>query len=91
MNTTDVQKLADLARLSISDEEALSLSKDMENILGYIKQIEQARVDFIDEPVMLVNVVREDIQEDTNQDTNDQIIANMPDTDGRFLKVKKIL
>lgn len=91
MNTTDIQKLADLARLDITDSEATSLSSDLDKILEYIKQIETAPVDFISEENMLVNVLREDEVEESSADTQDKIINNMPEKSGRFLKVKKIL
>ncbi len=91
MNTTDIQKLADLARLDITDDEATALSSDLDGILEYIKQIDTAPVGFIAEENILVNVLREDEVDSASDDVTDKIIHNMPEKSGRFLKVKKIL
>ena len=40
MEIKDVEKLVELSRIEVSDEEKENLAKDLESILGYIKQIE---------------------------------------------------
>jgi aspartyl/glutamyl-tRNA(Asn/Gln) amidotransferase C subunit len=44
MNIEDVSKLAELARIELSEEEKKSLLEDMQGILEYVKQIEETEV-----------------------------------------------
>ncbi len=41
ISTNDVKKLAALARIKLTAEEEEKLAKDMESILGYVKQIKE--------------------------------------------------
>lgn len=87
----DILKLATLARLSVTDEQAQKLVTDMDSILGYVEQISD--VDVIDTPLSseYINVVREDIATEIPEQYTDNIIDEMPDHEGRYLRVKKIL
>lgn len=87
----DILKLATLARLSVTDEQAQKLVTDMDSILGYVKQISD--VDILDTSLSseYINVVREDIATEIPEQYTDNIIDEMPDHEGRYLRVKKIL
>lgn len=92
MNTDDIQKLAGLARLSITDEEAGALSNDMNAILGYIKQIENAHIETGEKTTPVVqNVTREDVASDSNFDTQSRIKMNFPKEKNGYLEVNKII
>ena len=39
MNIKDVENLAELARIELTEEEKKEILSDMESILGYVKQI----------------------------------------------------
>ena len=62
MNIKDVEILAKLARIELKEDEKKELLSDMDSILGYVKQIENAEVDI--QPSMLnsenYNVWRKD-------------------------------
>lgn len=92
MNIADVEKLAELARLAIPQEEKESFLRDLNSILGYINQIEEISVDSNKIPKFdLVNVMREDVvQNETGTYTN-RLINEMPEHKDGFLKVKQIL
>ena len=89
MQIKDVENLAELARLELSDEEKQEILKDMDGILAYVGQIESLQVEA--NPVYEVkNVWREDVEE--NRDfSKDLIIEQFPEKQDNFLKVKKIL
>ena len=93
MNLQDVENLAELARLDISQVEKESLIKDFEGILGYVQQIESV---VIDEEVISGNEYaphnawRED-EEVVRDFSLDSIKEQFPEAQGDFLKVKKIL
>lgn len=90
MNIKDVENLAELARLELNEEEKVQLLKDMEGILGYVKQIESVEVEDMDSQYDTFNVWREDKEED-REFSKDGIIKQFPDSQDNFLKVKKIL
>jgi aspartyl-tRNA(Asn)/glutamyl-tRNA(Gln) amidotransferase subunit C len=90
MNIKDVENLAELAKLELSNEEKESLLHDMEGILGYVKQIEEVEVGDIKPTAMHYNSWRED-KEEPRDFSRDSIIEQFPDQQDGFLKVKKIL
>ncbi len=91
MNTDDVLKLATLARIDVSTDEAESLTNDMNKILDYIKQIEGAHVEMAVPNVTQTNVVREDVVSSSSDDTVALIKQNFPKQKNGFLEVNKII
>jgi aspartyl-tRNA(Asn)/glutamyl-tRNA(Gln) amidotransferase subunit C len=90
MDIKGVENLAELARIELTEEEKKSLLKDMEGILGYIKQIEEVKLDDIKPSHDLVNIWREDKPEKRDF-SPDFLTGQFPDAQDGFLKVKKIL
>ena len=90
MNIKDVENLAELARLELTEEEKRELLSDMDSILGYVKQIEEVQIDKVDPEYSVYNVWRED-QDQAREFSSDLIIEQFPDKQNGFLKVKKIL
>ncbi len=90
MNIKDVESLAELAKLQLSDDEKKSLLSDMEGILGYVKQIESVEVGDIQPSHDLENIWREDILE-SREFSKELIKEQFPASKDGFLKVKKIL
>ncbi len=92
MDKNEVQKLAKLARVSISDDEAESLSHEFESILNYVGEIKNANVSTTSTPNITVRYV---MREDTNPHEtglySEDLIREMPSSEGNHLKVKKIL
>jgi aspartyl-tRNA(Asn)/glutamyl-tRNA(Gln) amidotransferase subunit C len=90
MNIQDVENLAKLARIELGEEEKKEILSDMESILGYIKQIEEVKVDEVNGDHKVYNAWREDAVEDRK--FNDKLVTSQfPDAQDGFLKVKKIL
>jgi len=89
----DIKKLAKLARITLTQEEESKLPKEVDSILSYVAQLKEV-VSSVNEEKQageLRNVVRED-SNPTNTGTNTKdIVANMPDSQDDYLKVKKIL
>jgi aspartyl/glutamyl-tRNA(Asn/Gln) amidotransferase C subunit len=100
MQLEDVKKLADLARIDMGEEEMKEIVKDFDPILAYVGQVQEAsklasaRQDLAEkksEDYFLHNVMREDVITNNRGQFTDKIIAEMPDTQDGFLKVKQIL
>jgi aspartyl-tRNA(Asn)/glutamyl-tRNA(Gln) amidotransferase subunit C len=93
MEKKDVEHLAQLARIAITDKEAESLAKDMTSILGYISDIEKITGSKEKEKVVgpLFNVMREDTDAHEPGIYSEDLLNLMPERHGDYLKVKKIL
>lgn len=94
ISTDDVQKLADLAHLSVSDSDAEQLAVEMEAILAYVQDVKSVVADVrgdTHEKAPLRNVMRDDVVTNEPGQYTDVVVAQFPDRDGTALKVKKIL
>lgn len=92
MQLEDIKKLAEIARIDIEEGELLELARDFENILGYVSHINEAGVDYDDTlDANLKNIYREDEITNSGGEFTKDIINEMPDSEGDFLRVKKIL
>ena len=60
MDIKDVENLAELARIELSEDEKRAILKDMEGILAYVKVVEEVEVADIKPEYGLRNVWRED-------------------------------
>lgn len=90
MNIQDVEKLAELARIDISEEEKKSLLKDFDSILAYVDMIRSAEAGEDVAVPDLHNVWREDALA-PKEFSRELIVEQFPDKQDDFLKVKKIL
>jgi aspartyl-tRNA(Asn)/glutamyl-tRNA(Gln) amidotransferase subunit C len=91
MNRDDVKNLAELARLSISDEQADDYLKDFQSILGYIDTLNTVEVSEADDQHVLTNIVREDDDAYEAGEFTSDILDNAPHHEDGYLKVNKIL
>jgi aspartyl-tRNA(Asn)/glutamyl-tRNA(Gln) amidotransferase subunit C len=100
MDIKDVENLANLARIELSEDEKREILSDMKGILEYVKVVEKVEADDVALEYNLKNVWRED-QADDREFSRELITEQFPDAQparphegaggGRFLKVKKIL
>lgn len=95
MEIKDVEKLAELAKIELNEEEKATVLKDMGGILEYVKVVEQVEVPDVEQEYNLKNVWREDLSVQNGSKasvfSDDLIIKQFPDSQDGFLKVKKIL
>jgi aspartyl-tRNA(Asn)/glutamyl-tRNA(Gln) amidotransferase subunit C len=85
----DVQKLADLARLSVPEDEQKSLTKDLDAILGFIDQIQSRDASVVSVTPDKLNVFREDIIAPVSSAYD--LVEAAPSHQDRFVKVPKII
>ena len=87
----DVENLANLARIELSEDEKNSLLSDMEDILGYVSQIESIPTKEVSEEFPVRNVMRDDVVTHIKGQYTEDLLSNAPAREGNWLKVKKIL
>ena len=93
MNIKDIENLAALARLELTEKEKEGLLSDMDSILGYVKQIEEMKVEEVEAEYGVYNVWREDSPAVASVESfsREFITEQFPSSKDGFLKVKKIL
>lgn len=93
LSKDEVKRIAQLARLEISDKEAEKYSKELSGILEFVKKLYEADTEGI-EPIAHItgakNMMREDKVIEYSKETKDGIIDNFPEKKDRFDKVKAV-
>ena len=93
MTKEEIVQLSTLARITLTEDEVETLQGEISSILEYVSQID-AVVDTgaVEKKVGPVhNVFREDEVTNKPEEHTETLMAEMPKTQGRFLKVPKIL
>ena len=90
MRIKDVENLAELAKIELTEEEKERLLSDMEGILGYVGEIQKVDVKDIEVEYDNRNIWREDKLEQRDF-SKDLIKKQFPASQDGFVKVKKIM
>jgi len=90
MNIKDVENLAELAKIELNDDEKKRLLLDMEEILGYVKQVQGVETKDVEPEYKNRNIWRDD-KIKPREFSREEIISQFPDSKDGFVKVKKIL
>ena len=92
LSPEEVQKIAQLCRIDLTDAEVQKFQKELSQVLGYVEELNQVNTDGV-EPISQVtglqNVYREDRAE--YSEIRDQLISQFPDRKDNYLKIKNIL
>lgn len=93
ITVTEIEKLANLARIKLDDSEKEGLTKDIDSILAYVDQIKEATVnmDYTPIPGAVCNAFRDDSTVTTSPESREAILNEAPDREGDFVAVKKII
>lgn len=89
----EVENLAQLARIKVSEDEKEALSKDLERILNFVDELKSADAPS-HEGVSLGavhNVMRDDTEPHEGGAYTEKILENAPAREGDYVKVKNIL
>lgn len=88
----EVEQVANLARLSFSEEEKQDFADKLNGIVEYMEKLNEVNVEGI-EPTYhvlpLLNVLREDITQPSIE--RDKVLANAPDVQQGCFRVPKIM
>ena len=87
-----VKRVARLARIAVSDEEAEKMQGELNTILGFVEQLDEVDVSGVEPMTSVVSMEmkkREDVVNDGNK--ADDIVANAPVTEDNFFMVPKVV
>lgn len=88
-----VLKLAELAKLQLSDDEVEKFQTELSTILSYVEQLSDVATEGLEmtsQVTGLQNVSRDDVER-TLRATPDELLKRTPATQGRYLKVKRMI
>lgn len=92
MNRDDIQKLAELSRLSLTDAQVDEYQKDFEGILGHINTLKDVNITNLEpERQVNTNVMRDDQDAYAPGQFTQDLLSAAPERDADFVKVQKIL
>ncbi len=87
----DVEHVAKLARLELTEEEKVKFSKQLGDVLSYMEQmneVDTTGVEPMNHPIDFSNVMREDTV--ICEQTREELMANAPEIEQDYFKVPKI-
>jgi len=92
LDTNTINKIAKLARIKLSDDEAKDLLKDMNSILDWVEQLNEVNTDSI-EPLANISSSTLPQRKDESKDINssDEILQNSPDKLEGYFAVPKVV
>lgn len=91
LSKEEIKKIANLGRLSLTDEEVEKLSGDLSAVLGYVEQLNELNTDGVEPMIGAVSHSkerREDIVADSGLQA--KMLENAPDSEGTAIKVPKM-
>ena len=94
MKREDVAHLATLARLELTETELQALPAELSSIMSYVSVISDMAADDADmTPVLGArhNILRPDVVSNEADEYTKDLVAEMPHSEGRYMKVKKII
>ena len=87
-----VKRVARLARIAVSDEEAEALKGELNTILGFVEQLNEVDVTGVEPMTSVVAVdMKKRADEVTEQDQAAKIVANAPVSENNFFVVPKVV
>ncbi|MDO6963066.1 Asp-tRNA(Asn)/Glu-tRNA(Gln) amidotransferase subunit GatC [Rhizobium alvei] len=92
VDVATVKRVARLARLAVSEDEAVRMTGELNGILGFVEQLSEVDVDGV-EPMTSVTPMAMKKRADVVNDGNiaDKIVANAPMTAENYFQVPKVV
>ncbi|MEK7065247.1 MAG: Asp-tRNA(Asn)/Glu-tRNA(Gln) amidotransferase subunit GatC [Patescibacteria group bacterium] len=93
LTTNEIEQVAALARLELSEKEKKMYAEQLSVVLDYFSMLNEVNTDNVIETSQvtgLEDVVREDKVVERSEETKQKLIKNFPEKVGRLLKVKAV-
>jgi aspartyl-tRNA(Asn)/glutamyl-tRNA(Gln) amidotransferase subunit C len=92
VDVATVKRVARLARLAVTEDEAVRMTGELNGILGFVEQLSEVDVNGV-EPMTSVIPMAMTMRRDEVNDGNmaESIVANAPMTEQNFFEVPKVV
>lgn len=92
VDTNTVKRVAHLARIAVSDDEAETMTGELNAILGFVEQLNEVDIDGV-EPMTSVVATSMKKRKDgvTDGGYPDDVVGNAPETEDNFFVVPKVV
>lgn len=92
IDSETARRVAKLARIRVEDDDLPALAQDFNRILGFVEQLNEVDVEGV-EPMTSVTPMRlkRRVDEVTDGDQQDKVLANAPDAREGFFAVPKVV
>ena len=89
----ELEHLAQLSRIKLSDDDKKSLIKEFDSILGYVDELKKVdvKMDAEGRVGVVKNVMRAVIAEPISASDREKLLEEAPQREGDFIAVKKII
>lgn len=92
VDTDTVKRVAHLARIAVSEEEASRMAGELNNILGFVEQLNEVDVSGVEPMTSVIPMEMKKRQDGvTDGGKAADIVANAPATDEDFFLVPKVM
>lgn len=92
VDVATVKRVARLARLAVTEDEAVRMTGELNGILGFVEQLSEVDVSGVEPMTSVIPMamkMRKDVVNDG--DIADRIVANAPLTEQNFFEVPKVV
>ena len=92
LSVTEIKRVADLARISLTEQETAQMAVELSAIVGFVEQLATVDVEGIaptDQVTGLVDVWREDVV--VTSLPRAELLANVPKQKDGYIVVKRVL
>lgn len=89
----EVQHIAKLARLGLTEKEIEKFRRELSSILGYVeklKKVDVSKTEPTSHPRLIKNVMRNDEPKDEGIEVRKKLIEMAPDSERGYVKVKSV-
>ena len=93
LSKEEVEKIALLARLGLTEEEKATYAKQLSSILEYVEQlkaIDTTGIELTAQVTGLENVMRDDAVVQIDEETRKKLLAQAPSTESDLIKTKSV-
>ncbi|MFZ2190529.1 MAG: Asp-tRNA(Asn)/Glu-tRNA(Gln) amidotransferase subunit GatC [Candidatus Magasanikiibacteriota bacterium] len=93
LTTDQIEQIATLARLDLSEKEKAMYAEQLSVVLDYIEMLNEVNTDGVVETCQvtgLEDVVREDKVQEASEEIKQKLINSFPEKMGKLLKVKAV-
>lgn len=92
LDTDTVKRIARLARIHVDDGDLPALADELNNILGWVEQLDEVETDGVEPMTSVVEMVqRLRVDAVTDGDVRDKVLANAPAEADGFFVVPKVI